>query len=97
VFYASDGLHRRGLPTQQIGQNHDVTKSATVSAGRTKTCQEEKASSTLVRFGLVCECAPGKVVIELLFSHQNDAQLLLTGSAKASPKKGGSSRNRHLH
>jgi hypothetical protein len=34
--------------------------------------------------GLVYECAPGKVATELLFSHRNDAQLLLTGNAKAS-------------
>jgi hypothetical protein len=29
------------------------------------------------------QCASGKIATELLFSHRNDAQLVLTGIAKA--------------
>ena len=59
-------------------------KSATVPADRTKTCQEKRHPLRTGAVGLVYECAPGKIVTELLFSHQNDAQLLLTENAKAS-------------
>jgi len=33
------------------------------------------------------QCAPGKIATELLFSHRNDAQLVLTGIAKAQPQQ----------
>jgi hypothetical protein len=34
------------------------------------------------------EYAPGKIATELLFSHRNDAKLVLTGIAKARPQHG---------
>ena len=38
--------------------------------------------------GSIGESAPGRIVTELLFSHRNDAQLVLTGIAKAQPQHG---------
>jgi len=38
--------------------------------------------------GSTGESAPGKIATELLFSHRNDAQLVLTGIAKAQPQHG---------
>ena len=38
--------------------------------------------------GSIDESAPGKIATELLFSHRNDAQLVLTGIAKAQPQHG---------
>jgi hypothetical protein len=34
------------------------------------------------------KCAPNKIATELLLSHRNDAQLVLTGIAKAQPQHG---------
>jgi hypothetical protein len=38
--------------------------------------------------GSIGESAPGKIATELLFSHRNDAELVLTGIAKAQLQHG---------
>ena len=38
--------------------------------------------------GSIGESAPGKITTELLFSHRNDAQLVLIGIAEAQPQHG---------